>query len=129
MFFPGDGMEKILVDLTVSGIKTAVADHFEVFLWNMRNQTLYKFHYREGFFYIGIILMSIVMEGDRITIVFINTGSSYDWSTKITADVFGDDFRVAFIGLGVNIEPVFMVSVAGCFHFFERWTEYLFHFV
>ena len=73
--------------------------------------------------------MSVIMEGDKVTIIFINTGSGDDRPTKITTDVFGDDFRIAFIRFGVNIETVLVIFIAGSFNLFERRTELYFHFI
>ena len=69
------------------------------------------------------------MEGDKVTIIFINTGSGDDGSTKITANVFCDNFRIAFIGLCVDIETVFVVLIAGSLNLFERRTKFCFHFI
>ena len=73
--------------------------------------------------------MAVVMEGDKVTIIFINTGSGDDGSTKITANVFCDNFRIAFIGLCVDIETVFVVLIAGSLNLFERRTKFCFHFI
>ena len=73
--------------------------------------------------------MSVVVEGDKVTIIFIDTGSGDDRPTKITTDVFGDDFRIAFIRFGVNIETVLVIFIAGSFNLFERRTEFCFHFI
>ena len=69
------------------------------------------------------------MEGDRVTIIFINTGSGDNRPAKITTDVFGDNFRIAFIRLGVNIEAVLVISIAGSLNLFERRAEFCFHFI
>ena len=69
------------------------------------------------------------MEGDKVTIIFINTGSGDDGPTKITANVFCDNFRIAFIGLCVDIETVFVVLIAGSLNLFERRTKFCFHFI
>ncbi len=73
--------------------------------------------------------MAVVMEGDKVTIIFINTGSGDDGPTKITANVFCDNFRIAFIGLCVDIETVFVVLIAGSLNLFERRTKFCFHFI
>ena len=73
--------------------------------------------------------MAVVMEGDKVTVIYINTGSGDDRSTKITANVFCDDFRIAFIGLCIDIETVFVVFIAGSLDLFERRTEFCFHFI
>ena len=47
--------------------------------------------------------------------------------TKITTNVFGDDFRVAFVGFGIDIEAMFVFLVTTRFHFLEGNTKFLFH--
>ena len=69
--------------------------------------------------------MAVVVECDKVTIIFINTGCSDDRATKISADVFGDDFRITFIRLGINIESVFVLFVTGSFEFFKGGQEWL----
>ena len=69
------------------------------------------------------------MEGDKVAIIFINTGSGDNGAAKITANIFGNDFWIAFIGFGVDIEAMFMVFIAGCFYFFERRADFGFQFV
>ena len=73
--------------------------------------------------------MPVVMKSDQITIIFVNTGSGNDRTTKISADVFCDNSGITFIGFGVNIEAMFMVSIAGCFYFFERRAERCLQFI
>ena len=63
-------------------------------------------HDRDGFFNVNVIFMSIVVEGDKVTIIFINTGSGDDRAAKITANVFGDYLWIAFIGFCVDIETL-----------------------
>lgn len=69
------------------------------------------------------------MEGNKLTIIFINTGSGDNRSTKIAANIFGDNFRVAFVRFGINIKTLFVIFIAGSFHFFERRAGFSFHFV
>ena len=69
------------------------------------------------------------MEGDKVAIIFINTGSGDNGAAKITANIFGNDFWIAFIGFGVDIEAMFMVFIAGCFYFFERRAECCLQFI
>jgi len=73
--------------------------------------------------------MAVVVECDKVTIIFINTGCSDDRATKISADVFGDDFRITFIRFGVNIETMLVVFITGSFNLFERRTDSGFHFI
>lgn len=69
------------------------------------------------------------MEGDEVTIIFIDAGSGDDRPAKITVYVFSDNFRIAFIRFGINIETVLVIFIAGSFNLFERRTEFCFHFI
>ena len=73
--------------------------------------------------------MSIVVEGDKVTIIIINTGSGNDWPSKIATNVFGDDFRITFIRLGINIETFFVIFIAGRLNLFESRTDFRFHLI
>ena len=129
MFFPGNGPAKLLVAFPMSGINTAVSDHFEMLLRDMADQTLYKLHDRDGFFHILIILMTVVMEGNKVTIVFVNAGGGDYRTAEIAADILDGSFRVTGIGLGINIEAVFVFAVAAGFHLFERRTDVSLQFI
>ena len=63
--------------------------------------------------------MPVVMKRDQITIVLIDTGSSDDRTAKVTPDVFCDNPGITFIGLGINIETMFMLFIAGSLYFLE----------
>ena len=73
--------------------------------------------------------MAVIVEGDKVAIIFINTGSGDNGAAKITANIFGNGFWIAFIGFGVDIEAMFMVFIAGCFYFFERRAECCLQFI
>ena len=129
MFLARDSVMKMIVYLPIPGIEPTIPDHLKVLFRDMPDQAFYEFHDGNGFFDVDIILVSVVMERDKIAIVFINARSSYDWPAEITTDIFGYDLWVTLIGLGVDIKPVFMISIAGCLNFFKRRTEYLFHLI
>ena len=129
VLFPGYSPEELFVYGTVPGIDAPVTDHFEMFFRDMADETFYEFQDRYGLFHIGIIFMAVVMESDVLSVIFINAGSGDDRPTKITTDVFGDDFWIAFIRFGVNIETVFVIFIGGSFNLFERRTEFCFHFI
>ena len=73
--------------------------------------------------------MPVVMERDHVTIILIDTGSGNDGTAKVTANVFCDNPGITFIGLGENIETMFMLFIAGSFCFFEGSTKNGFHFI
>lgn len=95
----------------------------------MRDETPDKFHGRDGFLYIGVIFVAVVMESDIFPIIVINTGGRNYRPAKITPNVFDNRFRVAFVWLCIDIETVFVVSVAKCLCFFEGWADSGFHFI
>lgn len=53
----------------------------------MANEAFGKFHDRNGFFDISIIFVPVVMEGNKVTVVFINPESGDHGTPKITSDV------------------------------------------
>ena len=78
---------KVFVNLTVSGIKTTIADHFEMFFRYMLNQPFNKGNGGNGLDDIFIIFMTVVVKGNQITVIRINAGSSDNRSAKVTTDV------------------------------------------
>ena len=59
MFFFGNGSAKLFINIPVSRINTAVADHFEMFFRDMPDKALNKFHDRNGFFHIIHLLYGV----------------------------------------------------------------------
>lgn len=90
---------------------------------DVTDQTLHEFQNGNGFGNQLIIFMSIVMEGNEISIIAINAGCSNCRTTKIPADIFGDGFCVTFTGFCVNIESIGMIAIGGRFLFAEGITE------
>ena len=117
-----DGKVELMLFHMLSGIDAIIADLFKMLFRDMLNQPADEVHGRQGFFHIPVILMAVVMKGNRVVfrIVFINTGSGNNWSSEIAADVFNHLSGIAAVGLCVNVESVFMVAVNGGNHFFER---------
>lgn len=128
MFLRRDSSEEFFVNDTMPSIKTAIADHLVMFFWDMADQTLDEFHNRDGFFYQRIVFMAVIMESHKITIIFINTGSGDHRATKVTTDIFSNNGRFAFVGFGVNIKTIFVLTIATGFYLFKRRTEMSFHF-
>lgn len=85
-----------------------VSDLFEMLFRDMPDQTGNEFHYRDGFHNKFVVLMSVIMKSNIFTIVFINAGSGNDGAAKISADVFGNNLRITFIGLDINIKAIFV---------------------
>ena len=95
----------------------------------MLDEALNEFHNGNGFFYVFVIFMTIVVKRDKIPIVFINAWSGDNRAAKITTNIFYDVFRIAFVGLCIDIEPFFMFPVAAGLDSFERGAYSMFHFI
>lgn len=96
---------------------------------DMPDEPLYEIHNRDRFFHICIILMPVIMEGNKVAVIFINPGGRNDRPAKIAADVFNNSSGIAFVWLCVNIETVLVLPVATGFNLFERRTNTGFHVV
>ena len=129
VFFPGNGPAEFFINLPVPGINAAIADHLKMFFRDMTDQTLYKFHDRDSLFHILIIFMAIVMEGNEVSIIVVNAGSSDHRTAEIAADIFDSSFRVTVIGFGIDIEAVFMFPVAASLHLFKRRADLSLQFI
>lgn len=63
---------EFFVNLTVAGINAAITDHFVMFFRDVLDEPLYEFHHGDSFFDIPVIFMAVVVESDKVTIIFIN---------------------------------------------------------
>ena len=106
-----------------SGIKTVVTHHFEMFVGNMSDDPADEINGRNGFADKFIIFVAVVMKGDKFAVIMINSRGSNNRSAEITADIFDDIFRVAFVGLGIDIETVFVFTVTFGNDRFKRRTK------
>ena len=122
-------LRSFFVDLPVPGVNAAITDHLKMFFRDMADQTLYKFHDQAGFFYILIIFMAIVMEGNEVTIIVVNAGSRDHRTDRIAFDILDSSFRVTVIGFGIDIEAVFVFPVTACLHLFKRRGDLSFQFI
>ena len=129
MFFAGNSPPEFLIILAVPRIKAAVADHFIMLFRDMPDQTLYELHDRDGFLDIFVILMPVVMESDKITIVVVNPGGGDDRPSEIAAHIFDDCFWVTGIGFGINVEAIFVIAVAEGLNFFKRGSDLSLQFI
>ena len=73
--------------------------------------------------------MTVIVESNGISVIPVNPGCGYDGSAKIASNIFSNNFRIAEIRLGIDIEAVFVLAVAFCFYFFKGRTYFVFHFV
>ena len=127
-FFRNSEME-FFINGTMSGIKAAITDHLEMFFRDVPDKAFDKIHDRNGFLNVLIIFVTIVMERDKITGIRIDPGSGNDRATKIPANIFGNNLRVTTVGLGINIEAVFMFQITTGRNFFKRRTDAKQHFL
>ena len=120
---------EFFVDLPVAGINAAVTNHFVMFFRDVPDEPLYEFHGRNGFFHILVIFVSIVVEGDKVTVIFIDSRGCDYRSAKVTPDVFYDCFWVTFVWFGIYVEAFFVFPVTEGFHLFKGWTDFCLHLI
>ena len=125
----GNCTMELFVNFPVAGIDAAITDHFIVFFRNMSDKPLYEFHNRDSFFYILVIFVSVVMESDKVAVVFVNPGCGDDGTPEIAANIFDGCFWVAFVGLGIYVKTFLMLLVTAGFDFFKGRSSQNFHFV
>ena len=73
--------------MTMTCIKAAITNHFEIFFGNMSNQTFNEINSRNGFNDEFVIFMAVVMKGNRVAIIVINARGSDDRATEIATDI------------------------------------------
>ena len=128
-FFFRKGKIQFFIYGTVSGIKTAITDHLEMFFRDMTDETFDKIHGRNGFLDKLVILMAVVMERNKIIRIRINSGSSDNRTTKITTDIFCNCLRVTTVRFSINIKTMFMFKIATCRNFFKGRADAEQHFL
>ena len=77
----------------------------------MTNESFDEINGRDSFFYVFIIFMTIVMEGNSISVIVIYPGGCNNGTPKITTNIFDNCLRLTKIRFGINIETLFMVAV------------------
>ena len=97
----------------MSGIDAAITDHFEMFFRDVTDQALDEIQDGNSFLHIFIIFMAVVVERDSVTVVLVDTGCSDNRPSEITAYILGHCLGITFIRLGVHIEAVLMIFIAG----------------
>lgn len=120
---------EFFVNPPVAGINAAIPYHFIMLFGDMPDKTFYESHNGDCFFNIRVIFMAVVMEGDKVAIIFINPGGGNHRASEITPDVFYNSFRFAFVWLCVDIESIFVIPVAAGLGFFKRGANPGFHFI
>lgn len=129
VLFTGDSTAKLFVNLPMAGVNATITDHFVMLFRDMADKTLYEFHNRNRFFHVLFIFMAVVMKGDKVTIIVINSGGGNDRTAKIASNVFYNCFGITFIRFGIHIKtfPVFLVAEG--FDFFKRGSDSGLHFI
>ena len=110
-------------------IESIIPCHHEMLFRYVLDKQGNKVQDRESLYHIRIILMFIVMESDIFAIIGIDPGSGNDRTAEVAADVFDDSIGVAEIGLGIDIETIFIHFVNGSLSLFERRADTLFQFI
>ena len=129
MLFFGNRSAKFCINIPVSRINTAIANRFEMFFRDMLDKTLNKFHGRNGFFHILVIFMTVIMESHILSVIAVDAGSSNYRTSKVTTDIFRNDFRITFVWFCIDIEAIFVIVIASGFLLFERGTYNSLHFI
>lgn len=124
-----DSPAEFFVRFTMPCIETVITGHLEVLFRYMLDKQRDEVHYGKGFFNVGIVFVLIVVKGHIFTIIGINAGGCNNRTSEITADVFYHGVSVTEIGLGIDIEPVFVFFVNGSFYFFERSSDAFIKFI
>ena len=120
---------ELFVNFPVAGIDTTITDHFIMLFRNMPDEPFYEIHNRNGFFHIPVIFMPVVMESDKVAVVFVNPGCGDDGTPEIAANIFDGCFWVAFVGLCIYVKTFLMLLITAGFNFFKGRSDQSFHFV
>lgn len=94
---------------------------------NMSDKSFDEIHNRQLFNNEFVVFVTIVLKGNKITVIINNAGSGDNRSAKITTDIFQSLLRLALVWFSMNIGAVLVFSVAFGFNFFERRAKFLLH--
>ena len=120
---------ELFVNLSVPCVNAAITDHFVILFRDMADQAFDEFHNRKCFFHIFVIFMPVVVESDKVAIIFINPGRGDYGSPEIAPDIFYHGVGIAVVWLSVDIEAFLVFPVTACFHLFKRASKLAFHFI
>lgn len=73
--------------------------------------------------------MPIVMEGNCITVIVMDSRGCNNGAAKVTPDILNHCPRITEIWFGINVESMLMVRVIFGLDFFERKSNDSFHFI
>lgn len=105
------------------GIDAIITEHFEMLFGYVNDQTLNEFHGRNAFRNGFVVFMPGIVESNKFTIVFVNTGRGDDRPPQIPCNVFDGGLRSAVIGFRTNIEAFFVILINVVSDFFERGAQ------
>ena len=129
MLFQRNNPAEFFIRATVACIDAVIPNHFEVCFGDVPDKSFYEIQCGNGLINKLIVLMPIVVEGDRVAVIFINARSSNHRASQVSADVFGDNGGIAEIRFCVDIKPVLLIPVNRGFDFFEGITNPGMHFI
>lgn len=110
-------------------IDAIITDHLEVLFGDMPDKPVHELQSRNGFVNKSVVFVPVVVECDKITIVSVNAGGGNNRAAEVSADVFCDNGRIAEIRFGIDVEPIFLITVNRGLNFFERAAGPLLHFI
>lgn len=113
----------------MTGIDAIITDHLEVLFRDMPDEPLHEIQNGNGLVNKLVIFVSVVVECHEPAIIFINARSGDYGSSEISADVSGNDGRIAEDWFGINIETILLIPVNGCFNFFEGIADFFVQFI
>ena len=104
------------------GIKSIIPNLFEMLFWDMLEEPFDKLHGRNGFFYVFVIFMAVVMESDGIIlrVVVINARCGDNGSTKISTNILDDVFRFTVVWFCIDIKAIVMVLINRSYVFLKE---------
>jgi hypothetical protein len=91
--------------------------------WDMSDKAPYELHNRKSLFNISVIFVAVVMEGNKVSIIFVNPGCDSNGTPQTAPNVFYGGFGVTFIWLCIDIETVFVFPVTAGLYLFQRCEE------
>ena len=97
--------------------------------WDMSDKAPYELHNRKSLFNISVIFVAVVMEGNKVSIIFVNPGCDSNGTPQTAPNVFYGGFGVTFIWLCIDIETVFVFPVTAGLYLLKRRTGFGFHFI
>lgn len=99
-------------------IDAAITNHFEMLFRDMADQAFDEIDSWNRFLDILVILMTVIVKSNGLSVIAVNSGGGDGRATEVTADIFYNGLRITFVGLGIDIKTVFVVGITGSFDFF-----------